>query len=73
MSLKYNRGWCVSCRQYVRGEKKAPSHILHLILAVLTGGFWLIVWLFIALWVGSRSYLCPTCGHELDEYKPKML
>ena len=26
-------------------QKKQTSHILHLLLSVITGGFWLIIWL----------------------------
>jgi hypothetical protein len=73
MSMKYRRGWCMSCSQFVRGEKKAVNHILHLILSIFTSGLWLFVWLLVVLSAGAKSHLCPTCGEELSDYRPKML
>lgn len=29
---------------YLTGQKKSTNHILHVIMTVLTGGLWLIVW-----------------------------
>mgnify|MGYP000993630867 CR=1 FL=1 len=75
MSMKYRRGWCMSCSQFVfvRGEKKAVNHILHLILSIFTSGLWLFVWLLVVLSAGAKPHLCPTCGEELSDYRHKML
>jgi Mg2+/citrate symporter len=40
-----------------------PNHILHFILSILTAGFWLIIWLFIALGSKERRTL-----YKIDEY-----
>ena len=40
-----------------------PNHILHFILSILTAGFWLIIWLFIALGSKERRTL-----YRIDEY-----
>ncbi len=37
-------------------ERTRVNHVLHLILSLLTGGAWLIVWLFIVLINNSRKY-----------------
>jgi len=40
-----------------------PNHVLHLILTILTGGLWLIVWIILALRRGSLR--CVRCGADL--------
>ncbi len=37
-----------------------PSHILHLLLTIVTGGLWLIVWLFLSS--SGKQFRCPYCG-----------
>jgi hypothetical protein len=41
-------------------QKKQTNHILHLLLSIVTGGLWLIVWLLVAL--GNRRH-----NREIDE------
>ena len=36
-------------------QKKQTNHILHLLLSVVTGGLWLIVWFLVAMDNGSRN------------------
>lgn len=40
-----------------------PNHVLHFILSILTAGFWLIIWLFIALGSKERRTL-----YKINEY-----
>lgn len=57
------RKHCKECASMVMAERPSPSHILHLILTLLTGGLWLIVWLGVSVrWGGWR---CSRCGSKL--------
>lgn len=38
----------------LQSQKKSTSHVLHLILSVITGGLWLIVWFCVA--VSNKSH-----------------
>jgi len=53
-------GYCKQCDAQRVVFRKGTSHILHLILSVLTGGIWLIVWLLLAVKIGG--WRCQTCG-----------
>ena len=56
-------GYCPNCGKQVMLRQDDCNHILHLILTLLTGGFWLIVW----VCVGSfgRKWRCSQCGSEV--------
>lgn len=47
-------------------RKKKTSHILHLLLSLITGGLWIIVWIICAL--SNRSY-----NAEIDKQINKVL
>ena len=36
--------YCEECGQPMPATIRKPNHILHLILTILTGGLWLIIW-----------------------------
>lgn len=57
---EYRRAFCKDCEERVRCERKGTSHILHLILTVMTAGLWLIVWIGSAIKFGGWE--CPRCG-----------
>lgn len=44
----------------VLAVQETPNHILHLILSLITGGLWLIVW--IVLLMKGSPLRCPACG-----------
>jgi hypothetical protein len=54
----------------VLAERQTPNHILHLLLSVVTAGFWLPVWLLVVV-VGGGAYRCPSCGARTLGYVPK--
>ena len=58
--MKQKRIFCRDCDKYVLGRKKQINHILHLIVSIITGGIWLIVWIFLAAF--QKPYQCPNCG-----------
>ncbi len=53
---------CQKCNRKTQHEKSKVNHILHLILSILTGGFWIPVW--VMLWVCSYwgGGICIHCG-----------
>jgi predicted RNA-binding Zn-ribbon protein involved in translation (DUF1610 family) len=61
------RAYCPRCRHEQIFLRAKTNHPLHLILALLTAGLWLISW--IALYIGRiiRPWRCEHCGwHKPD-------
>lgn len=53
-------GWRVESRsdtQATIAKGKRPSHVLHLLLSIITLGIWLIVWLVVLLFGGEKRRL----------------
>lgn len=55
-------GYCINCKKQVLIRRKKTSHLLHLILTLLTAGFWLIVWILAA--ITTDSWRCSQCGSK---------
>lgn len=58
INSEMQKGWTVeSCTETVVRLTKGHenSHVLHLILSILTCGLWIPVWLFVAITTGKRS------------------
>ena len=70
MSIQKRRTYCPEENLLVLGERNAPNHLLHLVLSIVTGGLWLIVWLFLLL-KGNGAYRCPNCGAKTLTYLPR--
>lgn len=60
MSLETRSGKCMECKERRKVTRKGINHVLHLLLSIVTFGFWLIVWLLVAL--NGTSWRCETCG-----------
>ena len=41
-------------------RRKGTNHVLHLILSVLTGGLWIIMWILLSIKIGG--WKCTKCG-----------
>jgi len=54
---------CKQCRTTTLFYKPKVRHFLHLILAVLTGGLWLISYIAIVIGHPFRFWTCAACGH----------
>lgn len=63
-------GHCPTCGQQRMFTKPGMSHLLHLILSVLTLGIWLIVWLILAMGHSTKKPRCTNCGTELRQQAP---
>lgn len=48
--MKQRGAWCNVCQQQRLFTAPTPSHLLHLVLTLITFGLWLIVWLIIEDW-----------------------
>jgi len=53
---------CNECGQHRLFEKPTPSHVLHLLLTLVTVGFWLPVWFLCCIANGLTPYRCTVCG-----------
>ncbi len=60
MSMQYKGGQCLNCGGPRKVERKGTNHILHLLLSVFTFGFWVIIWVLVAIKFGG--WRCSTCG-----------
>lgn len=59
---KHEMKTCSSCKETSMHEVKRTNHIMHIILSILTGGLWLIVYLFAASWDNKKYSKCPLCN-----------
>lgn len=63
--------YCEHCKKQVVAKKKGCNHMLHLVLTLITAGFWLIIWLLCAItW---DDWYCNECGGhvKLGSKEPK--
>lgn len=62
--------YCPTCERPVLAHQQRPNHVLHLILTLITGGLWLIVWIVLSL--GQSRPRCTFCGSSrLEQHVPK--
>ena len=54
---------CKRCKKTVMHVGPSTSHLLHLVLSIITVGFWLPVWLFVDIFNGSEL-ACSQCGKK---------
>jgi hypothetical protein len=56
---------CHNCREIVVVEKEEVNHVLHMIMSVVTGGLWLLVWALMVFTNNNNNlYKCPSCGRD---------
>lgn len=70
MGTHKKRMFCEEEVRMVLAEKQTPNHVLHLLLSVVTAGFWIPIWILIILF-GGGPYKCPSCGARTLGYVPK--
>lgn len=54
--------FCESCGRRVLATRPQPSHVLHLMLSLVTFGLWIPVWLVAAALAGTAPWRCNQCG-----------
>jgi hypothetical protein len=60
MAEQKSGGLCADCGKRCVVFRKGTSHVLHLLLTLLTAGLWLIVWIGVAVKFGG--WRCQECG-----------
>ena len=63
MSVQKTRKFCSECDKNCLAERPGTSHLLHLLMTLLTGGLWSIIW--VGTIVKFGGWKCPTCGKKL--------
>lgn len=63
--MKEVPAFCPVCGRQVLARRTPASNVLHLLLAVVTAGLWLIPWFFIATSSRAQTYFCTLCGTPL--------
>lgn len=57
---------CGSCKELQSVTIKKPNHILHIILSLVTGGFWLIIYALIGFEsLFKKKPKCVHCGSKI--------
>lgn len=60
MATQYKSGFCSRCKDQRKVGRKGTSHVLHLLLSIVTMGLWLIIWIGTSIKFGG--WRCETCG-----------
>jgi len=71
MGIVKTRRYCPEDDRMVLAEKRTPNHILHLLLAVVTVGLWIPIWILISIASEFGSYQCPECGGNTRHKPPR--
>lgn len=62
MSVKQSSAYCNVCGRQSLFQKPRINHVLHLILSIVTLGFWLFVWAILGIINSGKQPRCTTCG-----------
>lgn len=65
------RRYCPEDDQMVLAEKQTPNHVLHLLLSLITVGFWIPVWIIVSIVTDLGAYRCPHCGAKTKHKAPR--
>lgn len=69
---KHKPGYfCQTCNDHTSVFENSPNHLLHIILSILTAGWWLIVYAVIAIESTRAKPRCVKCGHVVASKPPK--
>ena len=60
--METKTSYCGECKRKVVARKPSTNHVLHILICFLTGGLWLLVWLFVASSNGSKPWQCTLCS-----------
>lgn len=52
---------CKACKMMTMHVRPSTSHVLHLLMSVITSGIWVVVWILAALANDSQKQ-CTVCG-----------
>ena len=63
MNVEEASGYCKACNRQRMIRRKGTNHILHLLLTIITCGFWFIIWILSAIKFGG--WRCTQCGRKV--------
>jgi len=63
MATQETGKYCKTCQGNTLARRKGTNHILHLLLTLLTGGLWVIVWILTSVKIGG--WRCTQCGSKI--------
>nr|VFJ93331.1 MAG: hypothetical protein BECKH772A_GA0070896_1005510 [Candidatus Kentron sp. H]VFJ94619.1 MAG: hypothetical protein BECKH772B_GA0070898_1006410 [Candidatus Kentron sp. H]VFK00843.1 MAG: hypothetical protein BECKH772C_GA0070978_1005310 [Candidatus Kentron sp. H] len=64
MGEKQASRYCAHCGKNVLATGTTPNHLLHLILSLVTGGLWIVIWILVS--IGKiGGYRCTQCGKRV--------
>ncbi len=64
MAQKQTGSYCTHCQKDVMATGTRPNHLLHLMLTLVTLGFWIPIWLSISI-CKLEGYRCTQCGKQI--------
>ena len=64
MPFEESSGYCPECRRSVLIRRQVPNHLVHALVTFFLCGLWLPVWIWVALFGGSR-WRCTHCGRKV--------
>jgi hypothetical protein len=62
--MRTEQQFCKCCDQLRPFEKRTANHVLHLLLSIVTLGWWVLVWFFVTLAARGQPGRCRSCGSE---------
>jgi hypothetical protein len=68
MGQKQTQKYCKYCEDYVLATRRETNHILHLLLTLITGGIWFIIWIIVAM--NTDKWRCTQCGSIVTTSRP---
>jgi len=63
MAIYKQHGWCEDCRGRRVIKKRTPDRGFQMILSIITGGIWLLIWLLLELETAARAWTCVHCNY----------
>ena len=51
--------YCPTCGENTKHVHNGPNHVLHLLMAIVTGGLWIVVWILLSI---GYKFVCDRCG-----------
>ncbi len=63
MATNQTMKYCKACKSKTMHVQPSTSHILHLLLSIITSGIWIVIWIIIAMNNSSKAQ-CTQCGKD---------
>jgi len=64
MPIEQEQRYCKFCDQPRLCTRPGVNHLIHALVSLFLCGFWIPVWIFIAIAHAGTPYRCTVCGQE---------